>query len=482
MQSPNIKKNFALGTAYQILNLVLPLITAPYVSRVLGAEGIGIYSFTGSIVAYFTMFAALGTMSYGAREISRARDDKEKFSRLFWEIESLSVLTSTVCIALWTIWVIFAPEYNVIYLILTMTLLGSMADISWFFTGLEQFKYIVARNTIVKVAGIILLFVFIKEKTDLTLYIFLMTLTNLLGTLSMWMYIPKMVNKIEIQSIRLKTHFKETLVYFIPSIATSLYTVLNKVLLGAIGNNIEENGYYEQATRIINIAQTLTFVSLNNVLGTRISYLFAHKKIEEIHQRIDDSINYILLTGFGICFGIIAIAPHFVPWFFGDEFINVIFLLQLLSPIILIIGISNCLGSHYYTPAGLRKQSAKYIVVGAVVNLLLNVSLIPFYGAKGAVVGSLAAEFTITVLYFANCKDYLKLSQLILIGWKKLISATIMAVVIYYVAANIPQKTLSVIVPIICGIFVYVILLFALRDKFLVRFARQGINKLKRRK
>ena len=141
----SVKKNFALSTAYQILILAVPFVTTPYVSRVLGADGIGVYSFTNSIVLYFTMFAALGTMSYGAREISRARDNRGQLNRLFWEIELLVVCTTLFCIVLWGVWIVIAPEYNIIYLVLTMSLLATIADISWFFTGLEQFKYIVLR-------------------------------------------------------------------------------------------------------------------------------------------------------------------------------------------------------------------------------------------------------------------------------------------------------------------------------------------------
>lgn len=465
-RTPSVKKNFALSTAYQILILAVPFVTTPYVSRVLGADGIGIYSFTSSIASYFTMLAALGTMSYGAREIARARDDRQLLSRLFWEIETLAVVSTMISIVIWTIWVLLAPEYNMIYLILTMTLLGTMTDISWFFTGLEQFKYIVIRNSIVKIVGVILLFIFIREKDDLTLYIFLMTLTNLLGALSMWMYIPKMVDKVEWRTLRIRNHFKETLVYFIPTIATSVYTILNKVLLGFMGGDIRENGYFEQATKIIIIGQTLTFTALNSVLGARIAYLFAENKIEEIHQRIEKSLNYILLVGLGLCIGLVAIAPRFVPWFFGPGYEPTIVLIQMLSPIVLIIGISNCLGSQYYTPAGLRKQSARYIVYGAIENLLLNIILIPYYGAKGAVIGSLAAEFTITVLYLYNCKGYMTLQQIVSCGWRKTIAGFVMFGVVWYICGVVCNATIAILSSIVVGSLVYAIILLLLHDRF----------------
>lgn len=474
MSIPSVKKNFALSTAYQFLILAVPFITAPYISRVLGADGIGVYSFTGSIVGYFVLFATLGTMSYGAREISRARDDQKLLSRLFWEIELLVVCTTSVCLILWGIWVLLAPEYNLIYLILSIQLLGVIVDISWFFRGLEQFKYIVVRNSIVKIVGIILLFVFIREREDLTLYIFLMTLINLLGALSMWMYIPKMVDIIDWRTLNIKPHFKETLIYFIPAVATSVYTILNKVLLGFVGGDIRENGYYEQATKIIAIGQTLTFAALNSVLGARISYLFAEQKIEEIHQRIDKSLHYILLIGLGLTFVLIAISPKFVPWFFGAGFEPTILLIQLLSPIILIIGISNCLGAQYYTPAGLRKQSAQYIIMGAVVNLILNIILIPLYGAVGAVIGSLAAELTITILYLMHCSDYMTIRQIFHNGWRKFIAAFVMFFIISYVSDVFKNNTLSIIVSFFTGVFVYGIMLLFMRDQLVLQIVSLG--------
>lgn len=476
--TPSVKKNFALSTAYQILVLAVPFITTPYVSRVLGADGIGIYSFTSSIVTYFTMFAQLGTMSYGAREISRARNDRRALSRLFWEIEALVGCTTLACLLVWCLWVLFAPEYNLIYLILTMTLLGTVTDISWFFTGLEQFKYIVVRNSLVKIAGIVLLFVFIREKEDLTLYIFLMTLTNLLGALSMWMYIPKMVDNVNWRTLHLKHHFKETLIYFIPAVATSVYSILNKILLGFMGNDICENGYYEQATKIIIIGQTLTFTALNSVLGARIAYLFAEQKIEEIHQRIEKSLNYILLMGLGIMAGLIAIAPRFVPWFFGDGFEPTVLLIQLLSPIILIIGISNCLGSQYYTPAGLRKKSARYIIIGAMVNLALNLMLIPIYGAIGAVIGSLVAELTITVLYLWNCNGFIMLGQILFNGWRKAISATVMFITVWNACHTISHDTAAIIISSLAGITTYGITLLLMRDRFSIQIVLLGMKKV----
>lgn len=476
--APSIKKSLALSTAYQVLSLIVPLISTPYISRVLGADGVGIYSFTSSIATYFTMFAALGTMGYGAREIARARDDRKRLSQLFWEIESLVVLSTLVCTAAWSIWIMFAPEYNILYVILTMTLLNTIADISWFFTGMELFKYIVLRNSTVKIAGVILLFILIKEKSDLELYVFLMSLTTITGSLSMWLYIPKFVNRVDWKTLHIKRHFKETLVYFFPAVATSIYTVLNKVLLGFMGEDIRENGYYEMVTRIITMAQALTYAALNSVLGSRISYLFSENKIEEIHQRINKSLHYILFVGLGMSFGIMAISPIFIPWFFGTDFSDAVLLLQLLSPIVLIIGISNCLGSQYYIPAGLRKKSAQYIVVGSALNLLLNILLIPYYGAIGAVVGSLVAESSITLLYLWNCNGFMKIEQIARYGWDKIVAALLMFFWIHILSNSIADPTWSIIISIITGASIYTLLLLLFKDTFMIGSVKYVYNKI----
>ena len=171
MMQTSIKKINIYNTIYQVLSLITPLITAPYISRVLGSSGVGIYSYTNSIVTYFTLFAALGTASYGQREIAMHRDDPETSSKLFWEIEILSLTTTAVSLIVWIAWIFISTQYTAIYSVLTLSVLAVAFDISWYFGGFEKFKYIVIRNTLVKITGIILLFLFVKKETDIFLYV-----------------------------------------------------------------------------------------------------------------------------------------------------------------------------------------------------------------------------------------------------------------------------------------------------------------------
>lgn len=467
MKEPSIKKNLLLSTAYQVLTMLTPLITTPYISRVLGVGGIGIYSYTYSIESYFSMFAALGTVSYGSREIARNRNDRKRYSLLFWEVELLTILTTSVCLILWGILVAISTKYKLYYTILSFYLIATMFDISWLYAGIEQFRYTVVQNSIFKLLGIIALFIFVKDKSHVAVYTLIMSLSMLLGNLSMWIYLPKFIDKVQLKNIHLMHHIKEILIYFIPTIATSIYTVLDKTLIGAITQNSNENGYYEQATRIINMAKSVTFSGLNSVLGARISYLYAEKKFGEIKEKIDISIDYILFMGIGIIFGIFGVSERFVPLFFGDGFKKAGQLLKLLCPAVVIIGISNCLGAQYYTPAGLRKQSAKYIIIGSLVNLIFNVIFISRYASYGAVIATLIAELTITILYLKNCNRIITVTELCHHAWKKIISGVLMLGVISAVGHINMNKIVVLGLQVLCGGICYFLGLLVLRDTFM---------------
>ena len=464
---PSLKKNIAISTLYQILLVILPMITAPYIARVLGPDQSGVYDFTNSIQTYFAMFAALGTASYGAREIARVRNDEKQRSVLFWEIELMTVMTSAACILVWFVFIFFAKQYKVIYLVLTMGLFSTMFDISWFFAGMEQFTYTVSKNAVCKLAGVILMFLFVKRPEDLLLYIIIITASTMLGNLSMWLYIPRFITKVDFKKLRFRNHFHETLIYFIPSVATSVYTVLDRTLIGTITNNRAENGFYHYTMQIINIMKALTFSSLNMVLGSRISYLFAEEKYDEIKERIRDSINYILFMGIGICFGLIGVSGRFVPLYLGPGYDRVVTMLVLMSPIVVIIGVSNCLGSQYYTPSGNRKLSAKFIIIGAVVNLTLNLILIPRFWGYGAIVASLIAETVITVLYFRHCNGYLTADTLFREGRKKLAAGILMLAVIRILDRFIASDIIALCAEVIAGFAVYCSLIVLLRDTFM---------------
>lgn len=477
VEKNGLKKNLILSTTYQVLSLILPLITAPYASRVLGVDGIGIYSYTHSYLMYFSLFAALGTVSYGSREIARNRDNIESRSQIFWEIALLTILTSGICLVLWGLWILFNPIYKLYYLIFSLALLGTMFDISWLYAGLEQFKYTITMNLLFKVLGVIAIFLFVLEPTDLWKYIFIISLTQTLANISLWVYLPKFINKVPFHSIKLKKHFHETLVYFVPTIAISIYTILDKTLIGLITKDTSENGNYEQATKIINIAKTVAFVGVNMVFQSRISYLFSIEKHDDIKKHISNSLDYVCFISCGLLFGIIGIADKFVPIYFGAGYEKTIQLLRYMAPLVFIVGISNCLGSQYYNPAGLRAKSAKYIITGSLINLFLNLLLIPKLKSEGAVIATVIAELIISSLYLFNCDGYYSISALFRQAWKKVIAGILMCFCVIYIGNIVTNSIVALLMQIITGVMVYLVLLLLTRDSFMSQVVITQIKK-----
>ena len=466
-KNTSIKKNFILSMFFQILNIITPLITAPYISRVLGANAVGIYSYTSSIQLYFSIFAALGTATYGCREIAICRDNHDQRSKLFWEIELLTVFTSIICLIMYIVLILFSSNYAIFLIALGIKLINTMLDISWFYIGIEELKYIVFKNAFFKIVGIALLFMFIKEPSDLLLYILIMCGTTFFGTITMWLYIPKFINKIEFQKLNIFGHLRHTIIFFIPTIATTIYTNIDKTLIGLITKDMKESAYYEQTTKILDLAKSVTFVSLNSLLTSRMSYLYSQRKIDEMKEKIKISMNYILFLGTGIAFGIIGVSNRFVPLFFGNGYDKVNLLLRVFIFIVIINGITNCLETQYFTPPGRRKESTKFIIFGTLINIVLNIIFIPFLSSLGAIISSMIAEIVIAVLYIKKCDNFVNIKYILLLSLKKIISGMVMLIVIFFIDNFVSDNIIAIILEIGAGSITYIVFLTLLQDKFI---------------
>lgn len=472
----SIKKNYLYNLIYQILTIIIPIITAPYLARVLGVKGTGVTSYTLSIVSYFIIFGSIGVSSYGQREIAMNRDDKNKCSKLFWELFLLKLFTSVLSILGYIFLIVSSTKYNVIYFILTLNILASIFDISWFFQGFEEYKFISIRNIIIKTLFTISIFVFVRNKNDLNLYILLNGLSLLISSLSLWIRLPKMINKISLKKINVFSHLKNSLIYFLPQIATQIYTMLDKTMLGIITKGEIENGYYEQAYKIITMSLTV-ITSLNTVMSPRMSYLYKEKKHDEIKEKLFKSLQFTFFLGVPMMFGIACTSYGVVDWFFGSGYEKVKLLLVVFSPIVIIIALSGCLGGQYLTPCGKRLQSAGALWVGAIINFLLNLILIPKYASLGAAISSVIAELIITILYFVLSKKYVDIKKMLKKFYKYFIASILMAIVILFLYHILKISILSTVIEIITGIIVYILVLLILKDDMIYYF----LNLIKRK-
>lgn len=474
----SLKKNYLYNLSYQILILLLPLITTPYISRILGATNIGIYSYTLSIVTYFTMFGSLGIALYGQREIAYNQDNKLNYSKVFTEIFLLRLITMSISIILFCIFFINKNnDYNIYFTILVFELVATIVDISWFFQGLEEFKKTVLRNLIIKLISVICIFIFVKTKNDLKLYFIIYVLSNFIGNISLWFYLPKYLVKFKIGEINIFRHLRPTISLFIPQIAIQIYTVLDKTMIGTIIVDKSEVGYYDQAQKIIKMLLTLV-TSLGIVMLPRIANSHAKGNNEDIINYMKKSFSVSLMISLPLIFGIIVVSDNFVPLFFGDGYSKVSVLMKVISPILLFIGLSNVIGQQFLLPTKKQKEYTISVIIGACINLILNIFLIHKMGALGASIATVLAEFSVTFIQFVFVKDIFKPIDVFKLSFNYLIASLCMFAFCFLIGMCIKNSVICLFLQIIFGCIIYFIIVLILKDNLMIEELLVIKNKL----
>ncbi|MBO5349933.1 MAG: flippase [Clostridia bacterium] len=479
MNRKSISKNYIYNLFYQVLVIVLPLITTPYLSRTLGAEAIGIHSYTLSIASYFILFGAVGVTMYGQREIAYVQEDKHNRTIAFWEIFLMRLVTMSISLLVFGLTYCVNGEYVVYYRILIIEILSQIIDISWFFQGIEEFKKTVVRNSIVKFIFVICIFIFIKNPSDLFKYILIITLADLFGNFSLWIHLPKYLKKVKIKELKIFKHFKSTVGLFIPQIAIQIYTVLDRTMIGMFCENKSEVGFYEQAQKVIKLLLTVV-TSLGTVMVPRMTHTLAKGDMKMFKEYIKKSYSFVSLLAFPIMVGITLISKEFVPIFFGEGYEKVILLIQAISPIILFIGVSNLFGYQYLIPSKKQKAYTISVTVGAVVNFIFNLIFIKYWGALGASIATVVAEFLVAGVQAYFSKEILNIKEMLKISKNNIVASIIMFVTLYGFEKILGiTGILSIILQVALGVFIYVIVLFIFKDKFFYDVKEKFIIKIK---
>lgn len=468
----NIKKNYVWNTVYQILTLAVPLFITPYISRVLGADGIGIYSYTNSMVSYFVLFATLGTTIYGQRSIAFAQKNIYKCSRCFYEIVCLRAITTLFVGVIYSFFLLRNAQYHLYYLIMIPQLLNVIFDISWFFQGVEEFAKIVIRNMIIKVCSVLCIFLFVKSKEDLWLYMLFLAGFNMIGNLSLWILIPKYLCRVN--TIKPLSHLKGAFQLFIPSIATQVYMVLDKSMIGSITGSTYQNGCYEQAENIARIALVVVG-SIATVITPRVSRLYKEGNDRQMKRYIYIGYRFVLMIAIPSMFGMIGISGLFIPVFLGDGFALAILLMNIFSILLISVGLACITGPAYLIATNQQNIYTTTVVIAAAVNFLLNTVLIPSIGATGAAIASVAAEAVGAGLQIAYCciKKQLQLGLIFGGFWKYALSGLIMLLVLLQIQPIMSMNIVGLLVLISVGVCVYFGCVILLRDDFFVKNLRR---------
>ena len=429
MKSEN--KNFLLNVIYQMLTYVFPLITVSYISKRLGVDNVGIYSYTYSIVYMFMLAGMLGINNYGNREIAKVRDNKKELSFVFWSIYRLQLmLVGIAIIGYLSYLLLWCKTYKGIAIIQGIYLLSVCFDVNWFYFGLEKFRLTITRNCIIKVASLLLILCFVRTQNDLGVYTFIMAGSTVASQLYLVVSLYKYVDSAKPTICDSLKHLKGCAVLFIPVLSFGIYRVMDKTMLGSL-STVTELGYYENAERLINIP-----ISIINALGTvmlpRMAYLIQNKTSDS-KKTIYASMKLALLLASVMASGLYLISDDIAVVLFGREFLKSGSIIRALSITILASAWANVIRTQYLIPMRMDSTYVLSTIGGAVVNLVLNILLIGKYGAYGACVGTIAAEYFVMLYQTVHVRKNLDIGKYTKLLLKDLLSAGIIMGIAYCV-------------------------------------------------
>ena len=457
----SLKKNLTYQTIYQVLTTLTPLITSPYLSRTLGAKGLGIYSFTQSMVNYFLLFAMLGFINYGTRTIALCKNEEEE-NKSFCEIYTLQIICSIISLSLYILWILLY-DYIKLYMVLqSFWIISCLFDVTWYFFGKEEYKTTVIRNIIIKILTICAIILFVKNSSDVGIYILIMSLSTLISQIALWIILLKKIKfkKISINEA-LKKHFKPVIVLFIPYLAMSIYHIMDKTMLGILSTS-EQSGFYYNSDKIVNIPLGI-LNGLGTVMLSRMSILQKEENSsEKITQLINLSISGITCACVSFSFGIAAISKDFIPFFFGKGYDACINLTMIFAIVILFKSITNIMQSQYMIPFKKERELTICVIIGAIINLISNYILIKVcnLGALGATIGTLIAEMVVMIaqIIVVNKKIKILKSFTNLIAY--IVFGIIMFVIIRYISNINVNIVIKLLTEILIGGTVYVTLIY----------------------
>lgn len=457
MAKSSIVANFLYNSAYQLLLIAAPLVTIPYLARVLGATAVGEYAYTYSIANWFVLLGLLGLTRYGSREIASVAHDRTMLSQTFSALWRLQQLATVVALCFFGLVILFSQEsQRLLFIIWSIWVLSDFFDVSWFFFGVEDFKLTAIRSSIVKILTIICIFLLVKSPEDLWLYCLITAGGNCAATLALLPFLPKYVDRCKPEKALIRKHFVPCLGLFLPVVATSLYTILDKVIIGLLAP-MEQLGYFEYAEKLSRVPLAL-ITALGTIMLPRMSGSLVRGELEKATEYLSRSAQLSIVLAVAFAFGVAAISPEFVPVFFGSDYLPAVPLMALLSLIIPIVALSNVIGVQYLLPLHKDRAFTLSVCVGALVNVTVNLALVPHMLAMGAVIATICAELSVLLVQLAFVRHWVFMRR----GAKALLFSVplgaLMYIAVRMAAPLLPAGIFGLIVEIGAGVCVYCLL------------------------
>lgn len=401
MKSKSISLNFIMNFLLTASSILFPLITFPYVSRVLGPTGTGAVAMGTSLVSYFTMVAMLGVPTYGIRACAQVRDNREKLSQTVQELLIINLIMAVVSYIVFFILLCLVPafrEESTLYTICSAAIILNVIGVNWVYQALEEYSYITFVSVLFKAFGLGLMFLLVRNAGEVLWYGFVTVVSSFGSAVFNFLRLRKLIDLHPCRPWNFRRHLYPIFTFFFMSVAATVYTNLDTVMLGVMKNN-EVVGYYNAAIKIKTILVTLV-TSLGTVLLPRLSYYYEQGKETEFLSLVSKAFSFVLLFSIPCCIYFSVFARPVVEFLSGPGYLPAVVPMIILMPTILFIGLSNITGIQVLVPAGRETLVLRSVILGAVVDFLLNLILIPSLGASGAAIGTLCAEFAVTLLQF----------------------------------------------------------------------------------
>lgn len=461
MKKQNLSRNFIYQLLYQVIILVIPLILSPFLTRTLGDTALGIYAYANSIAFYFVEFAMLGIAKYGQRLIAKNAENQQKLRESFWSLFAIHSIVSVLSLACYLLFTgVFVQTDRVIFVIEAIYVASALFDITWLFYGLENFKKVIIRNAVVKIAELFLIFYLVKSPNDLWIYTLISTLGIFIGQIVL---IPSAIKSIPPIKFDIKTmllHLKPMLVLSVSVVAVSLYTVFDKTLLGLLTTK-ENVAYYEYSNKIVNIPKTFISV-IGTVMFPRACKFVANNDIQNQKKYIHYSLLLAGFIGMASIFGLLGISDLLVNIYYGSSFSQCAPIIIGLSPLVIIIGIGDIIRTQYMIPNEMDRQYILCSIYNAIVNIVLSlffiITLPTKYKILGAVIGTVSAELFGCTYQFIICRGFIKAKDIVSSLFPFAIIGGLMLCVLKLMTIHMSNTAFSLVIQVIVGGVVYLLL------------------------
>lgn len=482
MKSKTIRFNFLMNVILTMSSFIFPLITFPYISRILLPVGTGKVNFATSLIAYFSMFAQLGIPTYGIRACAKVRDNKKELTKTSQELLIINLITSLISYFILFILLFTIPRLHsdrLLYIIVSANILLTTIGMDWLYKALEQYTYITIRSVVFKFIALIAMFLLVHKQEDYIIYagisVFASCASNVLNLLNAHKYISlKPIGK-----YNFKKHFKAVGVFFAMACATTIYTNLDSVMLGFMATD-NDVGYYGAAVKIKTILVSVV-TSLGTVLLPRASYYVEQNLMNEFKAITKKALNFVMLISIPLTTYFIIFAKQGIYFLSGKAYNGSIIPMQIIMPTLVLIGITNILGIQILVPTGREKYVLYSEIVGAIVDLILNVILIPICQSTGAAIGTLIAEFSVLVVQYCVLRKEIK-CVFVTIKYFKIFISVILSIIssIWIVSLNL-GSFLTLLTSAILFFAVYFVSLIIMKEALIIEILNQILGKLRRK-